>query len=106
MKIYCLRCNGIMKREKKRFRLADYAFRLLNFISVDIFICEQCGKVEFYKSGSVGDLDSEDFDASAMIAQTKCPNCGDLHDIDYPKCPKCGYKDLRENNDNIEQDDI
>lgn len=25
------------------------------------------------------------------IAQTKCPNCGKEHDLDYPKCPYCRY---------------
>ena len=25
------------------------------------------------------------------IAQRTCPKCGDVHDIDYPKCPKCGF---------------
>jgi hypothetical protein len=24
------------------------------------------------------------------IMQITCPKCGDVHDIDYPKCPKCG----------------
>lgn len=25
------------------------------------------------------------------LPQIKCPNCGNLHDFDYPKCPYCGY---------------
>lgn len=25
------------------------------------------------------------------IEQVDCPSCGHRHDIDYPKCPKCGY---------------
>lgn len=24
------------------------------------------------------------------IMQITCPKCGDVHDVDYPKCPKCG----------------
>ncbi len=24
--------------------------------------------------------------------QRTCPNCGDTHDIDYPKCPKCKFR--------------
>jgi DNA-binding ferritin-like protein (Dps family) len=27
----------------------------------------------------------------ANIEQVICPSCGHVHDIDYPKCPKCGY---------------
>ena len=26
------------------------------------------------------------------IAQRTCPQCGDIHDIDYPQCPKCRFK--------------
>ena len=26
------------------------------------------------------------------IEQRTCPHCGDVHDIDYPECPKCKYK--------------
>jgi hypothetical protein len=25
------------------------------------------------------------------IPQKQCPQCGDRHDFDYPKCPKCKY---------------
>ena len=25
------------------------------------------------------------------IRQTNCPDCRQIHDIDYPKCPFCGY---------------
>ena len=27
----------------------------------------------------------------ANIEQVTCPSCGHIHDIDYPKCPKCGF---------------
>lgn len=26
------------------------------------------------------------------ISRTACPNCGREHDMDFPKCPHCGYK--------------
>lgn len=26
------------------------------------------------------------------IKQRTCPRCGDIHDIDYPQCPKCRFK--------------
>lgn len=26
-----------------------------------------------------------------ILDKTECPNCGEVHDIDYPKCPKCKY---------------
>ncbi len=25
------------------------------------------------------------------LPQKTCPKCGDRHDFDYPKCPKCKY---------------
>lgn len=39
-----------------------------------------------YSSTKILESESED-----SIAQQKCPKCGDLHDIDYPKCPFCKY---------------
>lgn len=33
-------------------------------------------------------LESE---SEVSIAQKKCPKCGKLYDIDYPKCPLCKY---------------
>ena len=29
--------------------------------------------------------------ADGAISQTKCPACGGMHDVDYPKCPHCGH---------------
>lgn len=26
------------------------------------------------------------------VPAVKCPNCGTVHDFDYPKCPNCKYK--------------
>lgn len=25
------------------------------------------------------------------LPQKECPNCGNIHDFDYPKCPNCKY---------------
>ena len=25
------------------------------------------------------------------LPQRQCPQCGKLHDFDYPQCPFCGY---------------
>ncbi len=30
--------------------------------------------------------------SSSQISQTKCTQCGVMHDIDYVRCPNCGYK--------------
>lgn len=29
--------------------------------------------------------------------QVICPSCGKEHDYDYPKCPHCGYNNMKEN---------
>lgn len=28
---------------------------------------------------------------SEDLPQKECPNCGEMHDFDYPKCPHCGH---------------
>jgi len=40
------------------------------------------------KESEYTDLYSTDGNA---IAKTVCPECGLTHDIDYPRCPKCGH---------------
>ena len=37
-------------------------------------------------TGKASESEPED-----SIAQQKCPQCGTLHDMDYPKCPFCKY---------------
>lgn len=27
-----------------------------------------------------------------QIAQRVCPECGEKHDVDYPRCPYCGHR--------------
>lgn len=87
----CLRCGGKMqyiKREKQQLGetgwiLGDLPNLLSGAMEVDIYICDQCGKIEFFNVES--DSDEEE------IPQKKCPCCGKMHDFDYPKCPFCGY---------------
>ena len=35
-------------------------------------------------------IDSNDLE-ECLLPQKECPQCGDRHDYDYPKCPKCKY---------------
>ena len=41
-------------------------------------------------------IENEETDESGndTIWQRTCPKCGKTHDIDYPKCPNCGYNYL------------
>lgn len=93
----CLRCDEQMDfigREK--LQLGEYgAFlgNLSNLISgaleLDIVSCPKCGKVEFFRpvmtQERMGDYSDPD------LPQRECPNCGKVHDFDFPKCPFCKF---------------
>lgn len=92
----CLRCGNLMqfvKSEKLQLGQTgwfwgDIPNLMAGSLETDIYICDECGKIEFYQTK----LDHENLeDQEDQIAQIKCPNCGKTHDIDYPKCPFCKY---------------
>ena len=56
-------------------------------LDVELWGCPRCGKLDLYR----GDL-SEGGEDEDHMAQTICPNCGQEHDLDDPKCPMCGAK--------------
>ncbi len=56
-------------------------------LSVVLYCCEDCRKLEFYLAGEEA-VDGE----TDTIAQTACPYCGALHDLDDAKCPSCGRR--------------
>ena len=60
-------------------------------LNVEIWSCPNCRKLDFYWSGP----SEEDYayrDDGNHMAQTRCPACGHVHDLDDPKCPLCGAK--------------
>lgn len=83
----CLRCgNGMKYIKSETIQLGQYGLILgdtsnlvAGGLSVDIFICNECHKVEFFET------------VEERLKQTKCPSCGKTHDFDYPKCPFCKY---------------
>lgn len=87
--IFCLRCEKNMryiKTEKIQLGetgwiLDDLPNLLAGAIDVDIYTCPACGKIEFFMAEH----------SEEKLPQHKCPNCGKMHDFDYPKCPFCGY---------------
>ncbi|MDR7870743.1 MAG: hypothetical protein RIN55_07800 [Tissierellaceae bacterium] len=87
----CLRCGNSMKYIKSEriqlgkhgFILGDLSNLIAGALEVDIYKCNDCGKIEFFQ---MGEVQIED-----QIEQIECPNCGSTHDIDYPKCPFCKY---------------
>jgi hypothetical protein len=93
----CLSCSGEMisiGTEKLQLGQTDLLLNmwrniLAGALEVEIFICSDCKKIEFYandvavhNSGNYGNL-----------PQKSCQNCKKTHDIDYPKCPHCGYRE-------------
>lgn len=61
--------------------LGDLPNLLAGALDAEIFTCSQCGKIEFYlPENSEND-----------VPQVQCPECGNKHDFDYPRCPICKY---------------
>ncbi|MBO4928993.1 MAG: hypothetical protein J6D61_00950 [Clostridia bacterium] len=90
----CLRCGRQMhyiKREKLQLGqtgwvLGDLPNLFAGAMSVDIYTCPDCSKIEFY----LAKIREEAMEAA--LPQKQCPNCGKKHDFDYPKCPFCKYE--------------
>ena len=88
--ITCLRCDHKMnhiKRDKIQLGqtgwiLGDLPNLIAGAMELDIYACPECSKVEFF----LADNSPED-----SLPQKQCPNCGKVHDFDYPKCPFCKY---------------
>ena len=86
----CLRCGNqmqYMKREKLQLGettwiLGDAGNLWAGALEVDIYACQNCGKVEFYLPEP----------SEPELPQKQCPNCGKTHDFDYPKCPFCKHE--------------
>lgn len=45
---------------------------------------ERCGRPKFYYS-------KEREKSEKALPKRICPECGDEHDFDYPKCPRCKF---------------
>lgn len=45
----------------------------------------------YYKAKAVMEKEPVAETVQDELWQRTCPNCGLVHDIDYPKCPKCKY---------------
>ena len=88
----CLRCGEDMQylsREKLQLGktgwvLGDLPNLLSGALEVQILVCPKCRKLEFFLA------ENETFDDETP--KKTCPDCGTVHDFDYPKCPKCKHE--------------
>lgn len=88
----CLRCGEDMQylsREKLQLGktgwvLGDLPNLLSGALEVQILVCPKCRKLEFFLAENET-LDDE-------TPKKTCPECGAVHDFDYPKCPKCKHE--------------
>ncbi len=95
----CPRCGGTMqhiKREKLQLGqtgwiLGDLPNLVAGALEVDIFCCNGCGKLEFYRADRYEAHTFATQYAPSDLPQKTCPRCGIQHDFDYPLCPLCGY---------------
>ena len=71
---------------KTSFLWGDWPNLLAGALSVEIWSCPSCRKLDFYWSGGE---DGADWEGGDRIAQTTCPVCGCVHDLDDAKCPRC-----------------
>ncbi|MBE6631568.1 MAG: hypothetical protein E7623_02580 [Ruminococcaceae bacterium] len=93
----CIRCEKEMaflgketiQLGKTGWVLGDLPNLISGAMTVSIFRCPECGKLEFFQN-------EEDFEkrygGAEELPQKTCPKCGTVHDFDYPKCPHCSYK--------------
>lgn len=93
----CSACGGTLQ-SIGRFPLQKGKFSLLlghwdNFwrgaLEVSAFCCENCRKLEFYLADDAEESLSAEED---HMAQTECPFCYAMHDLDDAICPHCGKR--------------
>ena len=88
----CLRCGEDMQylsREKLQLGktgwvLGDLPNLLSGALEVQIYVCPKCRKLEFFLAENEA-LDDD-------TPKRTCPDCGTVHDFDYPKCPNCKHE--------------
>lgn len=79
--------------------IANKIFYTLVFLAIEAFfvrlsiVYSKKAASYFRKKREIEADESIDdgYDAQLKLMKRTCPNCGKLHDIDYPKCPYCKY---------------
>lgn len=110
----CLRCGAQMsflKTEKLQLGEAGttliggiYSNIVAGALEVDIYLCPDCGKVEFFRPGGKAlfrQAQEENPEAPGAfglprekkISVVKCAGCGAMHSAEDAACPGCGTAD-------------
>ena len=92
-RLSCLRCDGPMRfLTQEKFQMGEHGFLtgdlshlIHGALELEVYICPQCGKMEFFAPEKSESHSLED------LPQKQCPRCGKRHDFDYPKCPYCDF---------------
>ena len=87
----CIRCGGTMENiGREKLQLGQYGVLMGHWdqhfagaLPVDIYCCRNCKKLEFY---------AVEAPEEGSIAQVPGPRCGQLHELDDPRCPHCGKR--------------
>lgn len=79
--------------------LGNKILALVTFIGISLFLLVvgvgYLRKAKrYYREKKKLESEAINEDTEDKIWQKTCPKCGDSHDIDFPKCPKCNYKYL------------
>lgn len=96
--LQCLRCGASMEfLGREKLQLGEYGAFMGHFsnlvngaMELDVCTCPECGKVEFFRPMFTKGEPAKYTDPE--LPQSQCPNCGNHHDFDFPKCPYCGFE--------------
>lgn len=91
----CLGCGGKMQsiggfplqKGRAGVFLGVWNNVLEGALDVSAFCCENCRRLEFYLADEENTPSEQD-----RIAQTECPFCYTMHDLDDAVCPHCGRR--------------
>ena len=113
--LVCLRCGAQMsflKTEKLQLGEAGttlmggiYSNIVAGALEVDIYLCPDCGKLEFFRPGGKAlfaraqeekapQTGAFGLPPEKKISVVKCDACGAMHSAEDPACPGCGAADV------------
>lgn len=92
----CIRCGGTMvSMGRQLLRKGNPGWHLRgdfehesaeSSLPVEVWRCTSCQHLDFYLAERTTP------GPGSGIAQAPCPYCGQLHELDDPKCPHCGKR--------------